>query len=81
MQQLPSAKGSVCSKEPDGAWTAVFQTLTPIRPWPTVILEVSLSESLRKLGMDTAWWIANSQGKVNLVIIISINEHIPEITY
>lgn len=39
---------------------------------PTVVIEVALSESARKLGRDCGRWAGASEGKVNLTIGIKI---------
>ncbi|KAF7718704.1 Uncharacterized protein PECH_001485 [Penicillium ucsense] len=70
-------------KEPDGSWSPeeVPTGRNPI--WPSVVLEVGLSESRRKLRADAAWWLANanSAGQVNVVILISINRAVAEIIF
>jgi hypothetical protein len=40
--------------------------------WPTIVLESGASETLTRLRHDAQWWIVNSGGDVNIVIIISI---------
>ena len=40
--------------------------------WPTIVLESGLSEMHTRLRHDAQWWIVNSGGDVNIVIIISI---------
>lgn len=69
------------SKEPDGSW--IPDSLPPTRDntWPTIVLEVGVSQSKKKLRRDAAWWLANSQGLVKLVITASINRTAPEITF
>ncbi|KAJ5826681.1 hypothetical protein N7447_003444 [Penicillium robsamsonii] len=49
--------------------------------WPTVVVEVRVSESYRKLKADAEWWLTNSKGDVNLVIIVSINRTTPSIKF
>lgn len=63
-------EGNICSKEPDGSW--IPEQLPPGRNdrWPTIVLEVGVSESKKKLRADAAWWLASSQGQVHVVIII-----------
>jgi hypothetical protein len=58
------------SKERDSAFLPV-----PVRRlgWPTLIIEAGLSESLRRLRIDAKWWLENSGGAVNIVVIISLN--------
>jgi len=60
------------SKEANGSWNPV--TLRPRRlDWPTLVLEVGLSESLPRLRNDARWWLSNSGGCVNVVLILHIN--------
>ncbi|EPS29982.1 hypothetical protein PDE_04932 [Penicillium oxalicum 114-2] len=68
-------------KEPDGSWSPeeVPAGRNPI--WPSVVLEVGLSESRRKLRADAAWWLTNSAGQVNVVILIFINRAVAEIVF
>jgi hypothetical protein len=42
--------------------------------WPTIVIESGLSESLRHLRADAKWWLENSGGDVDIVILISIKE-------
>ena len=41
--------------------------------WPTIVFESGLSESLRRLRDDARWWLTNSKGDVEIVVIILIN--------
>ena len=74
-------QGTLCSKEPDGSWCP--QILSPGRSdtWPTIVLEVGVSESRKKLRADAAWWLANSKGQVHVVILISVNQTVAEVTF
>ncbi|CAI7655832.1 unnamed protein product [Penicillium glandicola] len=74
-------QGMVCSKEPDGSWTPENLPLGRSDTWPTVVLEVGVSESKKKLRADAAWWLANSDGQVHVVIIISVNQTMAEVTF
>ena len=67
-------------KEPDGSW--VPETLPPGRTlkWPSMVLEVGYSESLRRLHVDANWWLCRSLGEVKTVVLISINRVEREIT-
>lgn len=40
-----------------------------------------VSKSFQKLRVDAAWWLANSLGQVNLVLIMSIDQTSPEISF
>lgn len=61
------------SKEGDGSWVNSL-----IRPdgYPFLVIEAGVSESLNQLCRDAAWWVANSRGQVQLVILIHVN--VPE---
>jgi len=74
-------QGAVCSKEPDGQWAP--RNLPPGRSdkWPSIVLEVGASESKTKLRADAAWWLANSDGQVHVVITISLNPTVAEVTF
>lgn len=65
-----------CSKQGD-------ETFMPTQPsppppgrrrsiWPALVVEVGSSESIDELRMDARWWLANSNGDVNVVILISL---------
>jgi hypothetical protein len=64
-------KGNSSSKEGDSAIKPLLS-----RPnktdWPTIVFEAGLSESLVRLRTDAAWWLTNSNGDVNIVVIISL---------
>ncbi|KAJ5777403.1 hypothetical protein N7520_000649 [Penicillium odoratum] len=74
-------KGICCSKEPDGSFYVTNFPSTGGKQWPTVVVEVGLSESKRKPRADAAWWIANSKGEVNVVITISISKSIAKVVF
>jgi hypothetical protein len=65
-------RGTSTKKEPDACWRPFA-----IRPnrldWPTLVFEVSVSETLSKLRMDARWWLANSQGDVKIVLLFKVN--------
>jgi hypothetical protein len=41
--------------------------------WPSFVLEVGVSESLAMLRRDAAIWITNSDGRIRIVIVLSVN--------
>ncbi|CAG8908307.1 unnamed protein product [Penicillium egyptiacum] len=63
--------GRTCDKEAD-------ESLTPLgnpsedNDWPSLVIETSLSESEAQLRADAYWWFANSDYKVNMVILFRI---------
>jgi hypothetical protein len=65
--------GNSTSKEADGAFKP--GTLRPHKlDWPTLVLEVGISESLPRLRNDARWWLSNFRGSVNIVLISHVNE-------
>jgi hypothetical protein len=65
-------RGTSTSKEADACFKPV--AFRPNRlDWPTLVFEVGVSESLRKLRNDARWWLANSGGLVRIVLIFHIN--------
>jgi hypothetical protein len=66
-------RGNSISKEADGGFKPA--TLRPHKlDWPTLVLEVGVSESLPRLRNDARWWLSNSGGRVNIVLIFHVNE-------
>jgi len=61
------------SKQPDASF--IPNSRNSNVDWPTIVFECGVSESLTQLRIDADWWLTNSpsQGKVQIVIIISIN--------
>ncbi|KAJ5187081.1 hypothetical protein N7449_010075 [Penicillium cf. viridicatum] len=45
------------------------------------MVEVRVSKSYRKLKADIEWWLTNSKGDINLIIIVSINRTTPNIKH
>jgi hypothetical protein len=41
--------------------------------WPSLVIEVGVSESLAMLRRDAAFWITNSDGRTRIVIVLSVN--------
>ncbi|KAJ5942009.1 hypothetical protein N7516_002177 [Penicillium verrucosum] len=64
--------GRMCSKEGD---TTFFPGREPAAgapmPWPSLVLEVGISESVPQLRTDARWWYSNSNHQTKLVVIIS----------
>ena len=42
--------------------------------WPTLVIETGVTESLPKLEEDVQWWFQNSNGDVQIVLVLSINK-------
>ncbi|KAI9931540.1 hypothetical protein ASPWEDRAFT_395583 [Aspergillus wentii DTO 134E9] len=49
--------------------------------WPTVVLEVGLSQGLEELRRCARWWLGTSNGLVKVVIIASIHRTQPQIIF
>ena len=59
-------------KQPDSAFQP--QSLRPhITDWPTLVIECGVSQSLPDLTRDAHWWFENFRGKVQTVLLFSIN--------
>ena len=67
------------AKEADSAWIPRRQVPGRSDKWPTLVLEVGLSETLARLHIDMKWWFSNSGGQVKIVIIASIHRNEPQI--
>jgi hypothetical protein len=66
-------RGTSTKKEPDSCWRPLAARPNK-QDWPTLVFEVGVSETLRKLRMDARWWLANSQGRVKIVLLFKINQ-------
>ena len=42
--------------------------------WPNVMIEVGYSEPLQQLRLDAKWWLLNSGGRTNLVILVLVKK-------
>lgn len=66
--------GRMCDKEADKSF---FPGRKPapgaLEPWPSLVVEVGVSESLSQLRTDAQWWYSNSNQKTQLVVLISAN--------
>ncbi|PWW77762.1 hypothetical protein C7212DRAFT_292732 [Tuber magnatum] len=60
------------AKEADSALKPDARSLE--MDWPTVVYECGVSESLRRLRIDSSWWLANSSHDVKIVLLISVNK-------
>ena len=65
--------GRLCSKEADATFFPGHPAAGVSVSWPSLVLEVGLSESLSQLRTDAHWWYANSHHQTQLVILISAN--------
>ena len=74
-------QGVFCRKEADAAYGSAQPVPGRNPKWPTVVVEVGVSESYRKLRADAEWWLINSRGDVKLVIIVSLSRKTPDIKF
>lgn len=42
--------------------------------WPTLVLEIGVTESKTKLEEDAKWWFNNSGGRVRIVLVVSVTK-------
>ncbi|CAI7601675.1 unnamed protein product [Penicillium glandicola] len=74
-------EGVFCKKEADESYGPTQPVLGRNPKWPTVVVEVGVSESYRKLRADAEWWLMNSRGDVKLIIIVSISQKTPNVKF
>ncbi|PKX88745.1 uncharacterized protein P174DRAFT_455387 [Aspergillus novofumigatus IBT 16806] len=64
---------------PDNGWGPRRPTAGRSRKWPTVVLEVGVSQGKSKLEEDARFWLEESEGEVKISPTISVGRRIPEI--
>ncbi|PGH31404.1 hypothetical protein GX50_05822 [[Emmonsia] crescens] len=69
-----TVRGSQRDKEPDSQYRPSILPAGRSDVWPTVVVEVGNSESQRQLDSDAKWWLEDSNGDVQLVITMSVND-------
>ncbi|CAL5870076.1 uncharacterized protein PFLUO_LOCUS4310 [Penicillium psychrofluorescens] len=82
LQYYPNVKveGQTKAKMPDNGLGPFERPSKGSNKWPTVVIEIGVSECLPKLQSDAEWWINNSNGDVKIVLTMSINRKTPKIT-
>ncbi|GBF64280.1 hypothetical protein TMEN_6970 [Trichophyton mentagrophytes] len=71
----PSRANARSTKQPDGSFFIEGEE------WPTLIIEIGLSESIKKLAMDAHWWL-EAEGSCTLIVITAkIDRQKPLITF
>ena len=60
------------SKEADGAWRPSTRVLPT--DWPSLVIEVGVSESLGQLRADADFWLAKSGGQTRVVILLAVKK-------
>ncbi|KAF7164131.1 hypothetical protein CNMCM5623_008821 [Aspergillus felis] len=72
-------RGHDWAKVPDNGWGLRRPPAGRSRKWPTVVLEVGVSQQKSKLDQDARFWLEKSEGDVKISLAISVNRRIPEI--
>ncbi|GIJ88037.1 hypothetical protein Asppvi_006953 [Aspergillus pseudoviridinutans] len=72
-------RGDDWAKVPDNGWGPRRPPAGRSRKWPTVVLEVGVSQRKSKLDQDARCWLEKSEGDVKISLAISVNRRIPEI--
>ena len=73
-------KGDENSKQGDNGWGPNRPPPGHDRKWPTIVLEVAVSESVSKLQSDVRFWLREGQGKVKHVFTLAVDRNSPNIT-
>ena len=60
------------SKEADGAWHPSTRILPT--DWPSLVIEVGVSESLGQLRTDADFWLTKSGSQTRVVILLAVNK-------
>ncbi|RDH36922.1 hypothetical protein BDQ94DRAFT_167009 [Aspergillus welwitschiae] len=42
--------------------------------WPKIVIQSAVAESMPRLRQDASWWINNSKGQVQIVVLISVRK-------
>lgn len=74
-----SAEDGTMVKVPDRLWRPVRLPRDRSLNWPTIVLEVSCSDTREKLMSDIRFWLGASGGEVKIVLTIAIEQRVPEI--
>jgi hypothetical protein len=75
-QGAAQVNGRLTSKEPDVSFVLVDQSAEGASAeWPSLILEVWVSESMPQLRTDAQWWYSNPDGQTWLVVLIHADSH------
>lgn len=66
-------------KKGDNAWGSSRWPRGRDQNWPTVVLEVAVSEPQSKLQSDVRFWLGQGQGNVNIVFTLTVDCQKPRI--
>lgn len=67
------------AKEPDCAWAPESLCKSYNRKWPTIAVEVGLSETIQKLAVDAQAWLEAEGSQVQIVLTIKIDRQSPNV--
>ncbi|KAJ9192424.1 hypothetical protein DTO164E3_8356 [Paecilomyces variotii] len=67
-------------KQPDCQWRPTRPPPGRSKEWPTVVVEVAVSESASKAMSDVRWWLRQGDGDVQIVVILRVDRQGPKIT-
>ncbi|KAJ5945291.1 hypothetical protein N7516_005459 [Penicillium verrucosum] len=68
-------RGAYCGKEPDFSMAPVPHILsTSVSIWPSLVIEVGMSQSHSSLKRDAQWWFENSSHNTRLVLLFNIHK-------
>jgi len=67
-------KGNSSRKEPDSCYIPRSRVLAGGTRWPTLAVESGVSQTIERLRVDANWWIMNSSGAVNIVLVFSVKK-------
>lgn len=67
------------TKKGDNAWGPLRPPRSHDSNWPTVVLEIAVSESQLKLQSDVRFWLWQGQGKVNIAFTLTVDRQNPGI--
>ncbi|KAI2822791.1 hypothetical protein CBS115989_1821 [Aspergillus niger] len=60
-------------KEADDSWS--HPLMEPRNnDWPKIVIQSAVAESMPRLRQEASWWINNSKGQVQIVILISVRK-------
>ncbi|CAG8899852.1 unnamed protein product [Penicillium egyptiacum] len=69
-------KGVHCGKEPDFSMVPSPHPLSAtVSTWPSLVVEVGMSQSHRSLQMDAEWWFGNSNNNTRLVLLFKVHKN------
>ena len=74
-----TVEGDERSKQGDNAWGPIRAPRGHDRDWPTVVLEVAVSENQPKLQSDVRFWLRDGRGKVKIVFTLRVDRESPRI--